>query len=112
VTVRNNIILVLVISHSGQLSLLPSVKRKMRTDQGAVVVLHGWEGNRRSDVVPFTSGFFLEKSQLPKISPFHFPLFSGAVTYRQWKLAGTEQASSRSAFGLMFNGDRAYMKFK
>jgi len=39
-----------VTSHSGQLSLLPSAGREMSSDQGAVAVLCGREGNRRSDI--------------------------------------------------------------
>jgi len=37
---------------SGQLRLLPSAERYMRTGQEAVAVLCGWEGNRRSGVTP------------------------------------------------------------
>jgi len=35
-------------SHLDQLSLLPSVGRKMSTGQGTVAVLCGWESNRPS----------------------------------------------------------------
>ena len=43
-----------VISHSGQLGLLPTAGWEMSTGQRAVAVLCGWEGNRRSGVAPAT----------------------------------------------------------
>jgi len=37
-----------VTSHSGQLSLLPSVGREVCTSEGTMTVFCSWEGNRRS----------------------------------------------------------------
>ena len=47
VTVRGYIVLVCS-HHSGQLSLLPSLERKISVGQGYVAMLYSWEGNRRS----------------------------------------------------------------
>jgi len=52
VTVHECAVLVYVSVYSGQLSRLPSAGWEISTGQGAVAVLCGWEGNRRSAFAP------------------------------------------------------------